>query len=243
MSVPLWVVETGASFWADAGEEEVFPRQLRRSIGRSQPLAILGRPGLHSGAVQRWLAERNIPCPLGERQRRLRACLVAFDGHGYAFIDSTDSPEEQRFSIAHELAHFLHDYRAPRRRAVQRLGERVLEVFDGKRPPTAEERLHALLSSVRVGFHTHLLARDSDDRPAAVSRVEHDADRLAYELLAPAAAVLGRVNRSGGRDAASRVLREVFGLPSLQAARYATLLLPPPPLDALLARLRSARKK
>jgi hypothetical protein len=237
VSVPLWVTELAAAFWGEAGEAEAFPRQLRRAVLRALPLSIVARPGLRVTAVLRWLGERGIACRLGQRDRPLQACLVAHGGSGFIFLDADDSPEEQRFSLAHELAHFLRDYWQPRRRAVAKLGPQVLEVFDGQRPPAPEERLHALLRGVPIGFHAHLLARDAGGAAAgAEADAERDADRLAYELLAPAAEVRAR---AGSPAAASAVLRAAFGLPAAQAARYADLLFPPaPPPDPLLARLR-----
>src|SRR5205814_1009729 len=118
----------------------------------------------------------------------LRACLVAHGGHGFAFIDASDCEDERRFSLAHELAHFLHDYLEPRRRIVQLVGLSALEVLDGYRAPTADERVHAVLSQTTVGCHVHLLDRDREGQmlSRAVTDAESGADRLAFELLAPA---------------------------------------------------------
>ena len=241
MNVALWVSDLATGFWADAGTQEPFPRQLIGPIRRAVPLDVVSLPRLCVRGVLTWLGQRKIALTLAEPNRALRGCLVAGKGHGLAFLDSEDSPNEQRFSLAHELAHFLHDYLQPRRRAESRLGPQVLAVFDGERPARPEERLHALLGWVKVGFHTHLMARDADgspDGPTAAS--ERDADRLAYELLAPASVVLARC-RPNRRDTLVSLLREEFGLPERQANRYADLLLPSaPPPDPLLLRLRVA---
>ncbi|MBI1915576.1 MAG: ImmA/IrrE family metallo-endopeptidase [Planctomycetes bacterium] len=246
MSTPLWVWELASDFWSLAGKPEPFPRQLRSAVSRALPVRILSITGLRVAGVLAWLSARDIVCDMNEADRRLRACLVARNGDGFIFLDASDDADEQRFSLAHEIAHFLRDYRQPRRRAERLLGRRVLEVHDGIRPPEPGERLHALLAGVPVGFHTHLLARDRDGRAeGAAATAEREADRLAWELLAPTDEVLAR--SSGDRDprrAATATLREFFVLPAAQAERYAAVLHPPAPRgDPLLTRLRAAARK
>ena len=81
--------------------------------------------------------------------------------------------------------------------------------------------------------------RDSDGNPlsSSIAQAESDADRLAYELLAPAEHVLGDI--PGSKQALARRLREFYGFPATQAARYAGVLMPPVRTDPLLLRLRS----
>jgi hypothetical protein len=230
MSVPFWVADLADRFWADAGAAEPFPRDLRRAIARAVPLTVVSLPDLRLAGVRDWLLRNGVACPCPGRDRRLRGCLVARSECGVVFLDGADPEDEQRFSLAHELAHFLRHYHRPRREAVRRLGELVSEVFDGLRPPTTAERIGALLADVRVGFHVHLLGRDGG---AAVAVAEREADRLAFELLAPAAAVL-----PGGTEAVlAERLGSRFGLPPAKARAYARLLAPPPDTDPLLGRL------
>jgi hypothetical protein len=234
VNVPLWVTERAAEFWAATGGPEPFPRRLRGPAGRAFVFTVVDRPGLSVAGALDWLARAGVSCELGTRDRPLRACLVAAGGAGFAFIDADDPEDERRFSLAHELAHFLRDYWRPRRAAERRLGPAVLEVFDGRRPPRPEERLHGLLRGVCVGYHTHLMARDAGPTSAAVAAAERAADRLAYELLAPASAVL-----TGGCDGLEHRLVAEFGLPAAHAAQYAGLLTPPAPrADPLILRLR-----
>jgi hypothetical protein len=185
-----------------------------------------------------WLRGEGVTYPFAGTDRPLRACLVASRGGAIAFLDAADPEDERRFSLAHELAHFLRDYWGPRRRAVARLGPGVLEVFDGERPATPAERLHGLLANVPVGFHTHLMTRAGQEQlPAAVAAAERDADRLAYELLAPADLIRAG---AGGRRELTRTLRATYGLPAGHAGRYAELLLPSAPAaDGWIARLRN----
>jgi hypothetical protein len=241
VNAPVWVQELADEFWTLAGGEGSFPRDLRRAVSRATLLSVKGLAGLSIGKVSDWLRRQGVPCLAKERDRALRACLFARDGCGFLFLDADDPEAEQRFSLAHELAHFLRHYHQPRRRAVVKFGIQILDVFDGKRPPTPEERLHALLRNVRVGEHVHLLARDDGQRvaSASVAAAEEDADLLACELLAPAPLVVQQTQRRtirASRDAAEHQLQTTFGLPPTMAAWYATRMYPPLG-DTLLFRL------
>jgi hypothetical protein len=244
MNVPVRVAELAQTFWKDAGSVEAFPRELRRPIARALPVSIVLLPRLRLDSVRAWLRENGIYCPCEEADRPLRACLAAFRGHGLIFLDGTDKADEQRFSLAHEVGHFLRHYWRPRRLACRRLGEQIAEVFDGVRLPTPQERLHALLRNATLGFHLHLLRRGPRREmwDAAVARAEEEADQVAYELLAPAADVLrrtGPVQNDDARVKLTEMLRAEFGLPEEQAVDYARRLSPPTWEDPLLRRLRS----
>jgi hypothetical protein len=215
---------------------------LRGPVCRSNfELTIKELPHLSIPAVERYLGGLGVGWRCGARARRLRACLAAFDGAGLILIDGADPAPERTFSLAHELAHFLRHYWQPCRLACRVLGEGVRAVFDGRRPPTPQERVHALLRNVPLGFHVHLMQRGPrrEVLTADVAAAEEEADRLAYELLAPAEAVLARAGDD--RDGVVEVLREVFGLPAAQAVDYGSLLLPAAPEDPLLARLARQR--
>src|SRR5947208_702339 len=157
MSVPFWIVELAGTFWEMAGMREPFPRSLRGPIARTLPMILIGLPRLRLDAARAWLIDNCVGSLCRTADRRLRACLVAWRGWGYVFLDEADAEDEQRFSLAHELAHFLKHYWQPRREAVRRLGQQILEVYDGRRSPTAAEQLDGLLSESSLGFHVHLM--------------------------------------------------------------------------------------
>src|SRR5947209_7799628 len=119
MITPFWVQELASAFWAEAGDE-AFPRSLRAPMARALPLSIVSLPDLRVRHIDGWLRRQSVLCALEAHDRALRACLVAFRGHGLIFLDGGDPLDEQRFSLAHELAHFLRDYQQPRARASER---------------------------------------------------------------------------------------------------------------------------
>lgn len=242
MSIPFWVTDLAAAFWANAGEVEAFPRNLRRPITRGTQLAVVAMPRLRLLAVRDWLTANGLTLPCGEPDRPLRACLLAHADYGFVFLDGSDPEDEQRLSLAHELAHFLRHYWQPRERAAKQLGEQAFEVFDGIRLPTLRESFHSLLAGIPLGFHVHLMQRDAEGGLAApeVAAAEWEADLLAYELLAPADNVLAQasaVRSEPDRQTVTAVLRGGFGLPAAHAAAYAGVLIPEVLQDPLLGRL------
>jgi hypothetical protein len=236
----LWVEEAAEQFWAAVGEEPAgFPRDLRRAIALALPLAVVELPRLRVAAIEEWLAQRRRPLSLATRDRRVRACLLVYQGTGVVFLDGTDPADEQRFSLAHEVAHFLLHYVQPREQAVQRLGSAILAVFDGDRRPALGERVEAVLAGIGpLQPHLHLLDRP-DRGPAHFGRlgaVEEQADTLALELLAPSATVRTRLDACATVTEVQRALSETFGLPASVAATLA-LELQPEPDQSLLQRL------
>lgn len=220
-------------FWTEVGQPEPYPRDLKDSVIWALPVAVLEMRRLTVGSVEDWLRWQDIPLTFGCQDRSLRGCLVSFGGKGLVLLDGNDPEDERRFSLAHEVAHFLLDYLLPRRRAIERLGACIVEVLDGRRPATAQERVDALLGDVPVGTHTHLLERTASGTigRAGIMGVESRADRLALELLAPEAEVRRRVPDVGrlrvfGQAVGhtTNVLRDAFGLPPRIAEGYGTSL-------------------
>lgn len=230
------IEDAAARFWADAGAEEPFPRSLETSIAFSLPILIgrMPRLGVFSaeqelrrlvgGAAPTHLRIANGP------DRRLRACMVAAAGNAVILLDAADDPDEQRFSLAHELAHFLLDYWQPRARIAQRLGQHGQQVFDGLRTASSTDRIDATLAGVRLDVAVHLMQRGVDGIvDAAVAEAERRADLLAFELLAPeatAVALLAAEGTHAERIAQSaEAMHRVFGLPYAASELYARRLL------------------
>jgi hypothetical protein len=182
--------ERAAAFWAAAPEPARRRGDVEAAIAWSAPLAMVVLPNLDARRARGWLAERGAWLGDGDRDRRLRGLLLAARGVGMVFLDGTLLPAERRFTVAHELGHFLLDYLEPRER-VLREAPSLLEVVDGWRPPTRADRAHALLARVPIGLHAHLLDRDPQGAAAPdVEAAEDAASQFALEVLAPWPAAL-----------------------------------------------------
>jgi hypothetical protein len=173
-------------FWVQVGGPSQFPRDMARSGPRALPLAIVLLPKLSSDGVAAWLADRNVPAHHLPAGLRLQGLLIARGGTGIAFIDASQPEEEVRFSIAHEIAHFLLHHLIPRQMLVKAVGPGIQAVLDGQRAPTTQERLSASLAGVTFGTFTHLdTDRECRRLAGTEAQREIEADLLAFELLAP----------------------------------------------------------
>ena len=232
--MPVWLDTSGQdtvrSFWKSCGEVESFPRSLERSLALALPVTLVKLPKLKLHKVEGWLQRRGVPFQFSCHNRAVRGCLVAFGGEGLIFVDGSDPDDERRFTLAHEIGHFLVDYWQPRKRAKDTLGHTITDVLDGVRPPTVSERVHALLVQMPIGVHTNLMERDTDVDSPTVWRIEDRADKVALALLAPPEEVLSRTELAAAQFeqrlfSITSVLRADFGLPCSVTRPYGRSLL------------------
>ncbi len=219
-------------FWRQCGEAEAFPRNLERSVSLALPLILVKLPHLRLHGIESWFERRGASFRFNCRSRAVRGCLVAYGGQGLIFVDGTDPDDERRFTIAHEVGHFIVDYLLVRKTALSKFGEKIIEVFDGLRLPSVSERVHALLAGTSLGVYTDLMERDETSALARsdVWDVEDRADRVALALLAPPEIVMAETDTSATsyeqrETTMARVLSENFGLPESIAIAYARALL------------------
>lgn len=196
-------------------------RDLASLLSWHSPVALVVLPRLSLGRAGDWLAGRGAVIELGAANRNVRGLLVAWRGSGVIFVDGALSVAERDLTIAHEWGHFLFDYEMPRARVLATAPE-LLEVVDGYRPRSLEDRIDAVLAGVPLGLHIHLLERDgAGDAPWEVALREDIATSFAVEMLSPWEDVLAIV-RSALRAQmdyemrlarATAAIAERFGLP------------------------------
>lgn len=199
---------------------------LLKRVGVLLPLLLEAQPGLTSGHVRLWLMKnRRAHGALPGKSRRLHGCMVAHAGKGVLFYDSADDENQQRFTLVHELAHFVLDHQLPRARAVRVFGRDILPVLDGRSVPSPHESLFSVLERIPLGVQVRLMERNASGDPCTGRAMEAElrADRLAFELLAPEEEVLPLL-RNASREEAGAELVSRFGFPEREARAYVRLL-------------------
>ena len=220
-------------FWRLVGKQESFPRSLESSVAWALPLAIIKLPHLSLKNITQWLEKAQILSVPNTNSHFLKAYLIAKSGKGIIFLDGTDTDDELRFSLAHEVAHFILDYLIPRENILNAFGDNILDVLDGHRLPTVDERLKGIFRGIKLGTYLHLIDRSSEGKVEKIDilHAEDAADLLALELLAPKLTVLQRLEELGIRwkeetalQIAQKMLMKEFGLPINVAQSYGDIL-------------------
>ena len=200
-------------------------RDLSVAVPRALPLSIVRLSALSVPSIDQWFADHGVEVRCHLEDNLVRGYLVAARGHGIVFVESSTDLSEARFTLAHEVAHFVLHHFLPRIRALERLGNSIVDALDGHRPFTPEERLGATISDTSLARFEHSYVRSSDGQlDSEETRLEIEADLLAFELLAPRGAVNALVFTTADTAAA---LEQHFGLPEWAAAAYADLLARP----------------
>lgn len=233
---------TAASLWLDTESHQAaelvlnhvddpqrYPRDLTLTATLNFHIQIKRMAGLSLASANNWFLARGSARAFEGDNRLLHGCCFSSKGHGTIFIDSTDDANEQRFTLAHELSHYLLDHLLPRQAAIQWLGNDILPVLNGDRPPTMVERFRSWHKQLPIGSTYNLMERSRDPHAAyEISGVEARADRLALALLAPVEQVLANLPNDSFQsqlELLSQRLHAEFGLPAQVSVLYADALL------------------
>lgn len=223
MTIPYWLKEAVA-----ACKQPYSPGFPRKMDGVSRALNVFVEDeirGLTYDKVDAWLARLEGRRAHAYVKRHMHGCMVPDEDRGYIFCDGADPIHVQRFTVAHELGHYVLEHLLPRQRALRAFGKPALKIFDGGKQPPAADALYSILSdvSLRPSSFMDRNAQGEPDR-GEIDEAEYRADRVAFELLAPEEYVLPKL-KGLPRAQAVAVLESEFGLPDTKARAYAHLLL------------------
>ncbi len=205
----------------------VFPRDLAEDIPLALPLTVVPLPGLTPRKGREWLVSyKRADGGLVPTNDRKHGFTVAHAGAGVLFLNSEDPPGEQRFTLAHEVAHFVLDHLQPRRRAERAWGRSIGPVLDGEQEPSVAEQLCSALERIPSRPRANFMDRNDTRMHVSglVMESEQRADRLAFELLAPRQELLPLLNHARRKELEACLISR-FGLPVKEALAYAWWLL------------------
>jgi hypothetical protein len=205
----------------------VFPRDLEEDIPLVLPLTVVPLPDLTPRKGLEWLVSyKRAHGRLVATNELKHGFTVALAGVGVLFLNSSDPRDEQRFTLAHEVAHFVLDHLQPRARALHALGEGILPVLNGTQEPTVAEQLFSVFERIPYRTESNFMGRNDKGRPRTglVMESEQRADRLAFELLAPRQELLPLLQHAGRKELEAELISR-FGLPVTEAPTYARWLL------------------
>ncbi|MDN5211617.1 ImmA/IrrE family metallo-endopeptidase [Fulvivirgaceae bacterium BMA12] len=223
------IVGAAKNFWTKAGGTNTWPCDIEGAVLLGLPVIIVQLSRLSVDQIQVWLTQKNIYLDLGVANRLLHGMLVTHKDFGIIFMDGSDDMRDRRFTIAHEVAHFLLNYMLPRQRALKKLGPQFKEVLDGLREPTIVERVEGILLKTVTNPRTYLLERDGEGgfRSQFNWQSENNADALAVEILAPyrkVCADMPAASRSlsylEAKMKAAQILHDKYLLPASIAEEY-----------------------
>ncbi|RKH60092.1 ImmA/IrrE family metallo-endopeptidase [Corallococcus interemptor] len=202
-----------------------FPRAIVADAQKVLQVSFVSLDEVTTHTVRAYLSRRGWKSMPDGSDRDMHGCIVALRGTAFLFYSRKDSPDDQRFTAAHELAHFVLDHLVPRQKALRFFGDSIRPVLDLQELPTKEQLLTSALDGVPLKAQVHLMERDDlgDIHTGDVLRVEQRADRLAFEWLAPESVAMP-VMKQGPREERAARLQRTFGLPRRKAEVYARVL-------------------
>jgi hypothetical protein len=218
------ITEFAKDFWAGAPDHQSYPRPIERAIAWVLPLAIVRLPTVDIKSVFDWFKFRNIGLCASNDVGKMHGCVVARSGKGILFLDGTNPVNDQRFTIAHECAHFILHYLEPVRRATASFGDVGTDFVDGLETPEFQDRLSAILQRIDLEEYMHFFPQSEG---IDMIRYEDDADRLALEILCPyesaRVSLSNKVSNPSTElhlELAAEMLESEFGIPKSVSRAY-----------------------
>ena len=218
-------------FWRRAGGRPGAPVDIGYAVTCALEVGIRPIAGLTtSTAIDHLRRVGFTPSDSVADERELHGCIAIGPRGGLILVEMCDGDAQRRFTIAHEVSHYILEVHRHHQRAEQRMGSRYVGVLYGSREATSTERIDAWLNNARSAPITHFMDRASDGGYVCGRSLEAEchADDLAIELLAPRAEMV-RIVRDCQKlpfrdltDAVRRIAERRFGLPDSIAERCAS---------------------
>jgi len=215
-------------FWKRAGGRPDPPVDIGYAATCALEVGIRPIDGLTPVTAADHLRRVGIECADGVDERELHGCIAVGPHGATILVEMRDDDAQRRFTITHELSHYILEVHRHHQRAERWMGQDYVDILYGSREATPTERIDAWLNGVRSSAFTHFMDRDSNGGYGCGNALEAEcsADRLAIEILAPRAEMVSVVSDYEKLpfrdlvDATRRIAEQRFGLPYAVAVPY-----------------------
>lgn len=220
-------------FWSKADPAHRRVLDISRAVNIVLPIRIVYIQNLSLVEVDNWLKGRGINIEIDINDRIMHGVILIREGNGFIFVNADDSTIEQRFTIAHEVSHYLLDYQVPRERAMLEVGTEIEKVLNGKDQPDRFQQVKALIKGISIQPYGHLIEKKGNGSFLnwVNFNAENEADYLALELLAPRSMVIkGTISTIKGLNytqfvrKCEEILVDNYQIPPEVAHQYASEL-------------------
>lgn len=220
-------------FWSTVDQVYRENFDILGAVETSLTIDLIQLQKLSLRKIQDWLDARKINIAIDAIDRDLHGALLIKAGSVCMFVEEAGDEIQQRFTIAHEVSHFLLDYQIPLERALLQFGAEIEEVLNGNQKATRSQLVTSMINGVNLEPYSFLIEKTGNGSFLSWSNfnAENEADYLALELLAPRTKVINEAIASATlltysqfKRKSQEILKDKYRIPSEVAHQYASEL-------------------
>lgn len=217
-------------FWATSYAEFRYNYDIIKVVESSPNVHLIRIPQLNPTKITSWLTSRKIDIPVENNDRSLDGALLIQNGTVIMFIDTAENDIRQRYTLAHQVSHFLLAYQMPKERAIIKLGKEIAAALKDDTEAPVTQLVQSALQGMTGAAYTLLIEKSEDAFPSDRLNLlpESPADTLALELLAPryqiiqeTASASARLRYSPFKRTCQELLIDKYRIPLEIAHKYA----------------------
>lgn len=220
-------------FWATTQAEFRYDYDIVKAVESSLNVHLIRMQQLNPTKIISWLASHNMDIPFESKATHLNGALLIKNDNVIMFIDAAENAVQQRYTLAHQVSHFLLNYQMPKERAIMTLGKEIAQVLSGNTEASVTQLVQSTVSNITGNVYTLLIEKwdESTSFDWELLRTKDPAVSLTLELLAPryqiineTASVGARLRYSPFKRKCQELLIDKYRIPSEIAHKYASEL-------------------
>jgi len=220
-------------FWSTVDQNYHENYDIISAVDTSPTIDLIKIKNLSISKIEEWLIAIGLKDNFDIPDRRLHGVLIIKGDSVAMFIEDDENPIQQRFTVAHEVSHYLLDYQIPKEKAILALGKEIEDVLNGNLPANNTQLALSVIKGINIDPYSFLIEKTGNGSFEDWKNFnsENEADYLALELLAPRIRIINETFSSTKRLSYSQftrksqeILIEKYRIPSDIARQYASQL-------------------